>query len=77
MVTWVPAQALKQRNPSLKTLISIGGWSFSRADEVFKRSGSDKVFPAMAASAANRQAFVASAVQYAKKHGFDGLDIDW
>ncbi|WIA13793.1 hypothetical protein OEZ85_007341 [Tetradesmus obliquus] len=70
-------QGLKAKNPALKTLISIGGWSFSRGDEVFKGSGSEKVFPEVAASAANRAAFIRSAIDYTNKRGFDGIDIDW
>jgi GH18 family chitinase len=31
----------------------------------------------MAASSANRAAFIASAISYAQRHGFDGIDMDW
>lgn len=70
-------QALKGRNPALKTLISIGGWSFSRGEEVFTGTGSEKIFPAVAGDAAKRGTFVRSAIQYAQQYGFDGIDIDW
>jgi chitinase len=70
-------QAHKNSNPGLKTLISIGGWSFSRGEEVFNGTGSQAIFPAMAASSANRAAFIASAISYAQRHGFDGIDMDW
>jgi chitinase len=70
-------QGLKAKNPDLKTLSSIGGWSFSRGDEVFKGTGSEKVFPEMAASADNRAVFICSAIDYAKQKVFDGSDLDW
>ncbi len=69
--------AHKADNPDLKILISIGGWSFSRGSEAFKGTGTERIFPAMAASASNRAVFVASAIEFATSRGFDGIDIDW
>lgn len=31
----------------------------------------------MSSSAANRQAFVTSLIQFMDTYGFDGVDIDW
>ena len=60
-----------------KTLISIGGWSFSTGTDVFEGTGSENIFPAMASSQQSRATFIQSAIQYAKARGFDGIDIDW
>jgi len=56
---------LRQRNPSLKLIISIGGWSWSG-------NFSDAVLSDTA-----RKAFAASAVDIVKKFELDGVDIDW
>jgi chitinase len=57
--------ALKRRNPSLKLLISIGGWTHSKG------------FSDAALSAASRARFAESAVAFMRRHGLDGVDIDW
>ncbi|WP_320168305.1 glycoside hydrolase family 18 protein [Mangrovibacterium marinum] len=57
--------ALKQTNPNLKVLYSVGGWVWS--DQ----------FSHVAAFEASRKTFAAACVQLMKKHGFDGVDLDW
>ncbi len=56
--------ALKQRNPALRVLISIGGWE---ADG----------FSDAALTEASRAKFAESAVALMRRHGADGLDLDW
>jgi len=56
---------IKDENPHLKLLVSVGGWTFSNH------------FSDMAASEATRRAFAASAVKFLRAYGLDGLDIDW
>lgn len=57
-------QALKQRNPELKILISIGGWS---ADG----------FSDAALTPDSRQKLARSTVEFIQKYQFDGVDLDW
>jgi chitinase len=59
---WV--RRLKQRYPSLKVLISVGGW----AAEGFSDAALD---------AGSRRAFAESALGFVEQHGFDGVDLDW
>jgi chitinase len=56
---------LKQANPKLKTIISIGGWSWSNR------------FSDVAADPATRSNFANSAVNFLRKYSFDGVDLDW
>jgi chitinase len=57
--------ALKEINPELKILISIGGWTWSKgfSDAVLTESG--------------RKKFTDSAIAFMLKHNLDGLDFDW
>lgn len=57
---------LKQINPNLKTLLSVGGWNM----------GSEP-FMAMVATYATRKTFIDDAIIYLRRRNFDGLDIDW
>jgi chitinase len=56
---------LKAANPHLKTLISVGGWTWSSQ------------FSNAALTAASRKTFADSCVSLMKTYGFDGIDIDW
>jgi len=57
--------SLKQTNPNLKTLISVGGWNWSGK------------FSDAALTEETRTAFADSCVDFIKKYGFDGVDLDW
>lgn len=56
--------ALKQQNPNLKVLISIGGWGSGRFSE-------------MAENPAYRKAFAKDCARIMKEYNLDGIDIDW
>ncbi|KAI5644634.1 glycosyl hydrolases family 18 domain-containing protein [Phthorimaea operculella] len=58
--------ALKEKNPKLKTILSVGGWGEGSAN-----------YSIMAASEATRKNFISSALELVETHGFDGFDIDW
>jgi chitinase len=57
--------ALKQQNPSLQVLVSVGGWSWSED------------FSSMALTPESRAAFIDSVMAYIARYHLDGLDIDW
>jgi len=58
-------QILKQNNPHLRTLISVGGWTWST------------YFSDVAMTEESREVFAQSCVDFILEYGFDGIDIDW
>ncbi|KAG6625690.1 class V chitinase-like [Carya illinoinensis] len=59
-------QTVQQKNPSVKTLLSIGGGS-----------SSPSTFASMASQASTRKSFIDSSIQLARSYKFHGLDLDW
>ncbi|XP_052092422.1 putative leucine-rich repeat-containing protein DDB_G0290503 [Mytilus californianus] len=57
---------MKLSNPSLKTLLAVGGWNFG-----------SKPFSDMASQPSRRSIFINSTIEFLRKRNFDGLDIDW
>jgi GH18 family chitinase len=57
--------SLRARNPNLKILVSVGGWTWSGgfSDAVLTKE--------------SRQKFVESAVEFVRRHDLDGFDVDW
>ncbi|KAM6981988.1 chitotriosidase-1-like [Tautogolabrus adspersus] len=58
--------ALKQRNPLLKTLLAVGGEEF-RTEKFRTMSGSQE----------NREVFIKSVIKLLRPFKFDGLNLDW
>jgi hypothetical protein len=56
---------LKDRNPALKILVSVGGWTWSGR------------FSDMALTRESRAVFIRSALAFLERHHLDGLDVDW
>ena len=57
--------ALRNANPRLTVLVSVGGWLWSQN------------FSDMALTAARRRVFEESAMEFLAQYDLDGLDIDW
>jgi GH18 family chitinase len=56
---------LRTLHPHLKVLVSVGGWTWSKG------------FSDAALTARSRRVFVASAVDFVRRHDLDGFDVDW
>ena len=64
--------ALKSRNPSLKTIVSLGGWTFND-----NGTTTQPVFSNIVSSASSRSKFINNLQSFLQNFGFDGVDFDW
>lgn len=64
--------AVKSKNSGLKTIVSIGGWSFSD-------NGTDTqpLFGEICGNADNRKTFISNLMDFMQQYAFDGVDFDW
>ncbi|CAG2176997.1 unnamed protein product [Oppiella nova] len=58
--------ALKQRNPDVKIIVSMGGWG-----------APDNQYSQLVGNEGLRQGFIKNTIAYLHQYKFDGLDIDW
>lgn len=63
---------VKSRNSGLKTIVSIGGWTFSD-----NGTATQPLFGEICASAANRATFITNLLDFVRQYAFDGVDFDW
>lgn len=54
-------------SPSTKVMLSLGGWTDSTGDKYSK----------VVSSGNTRRALVSSIVAFLRRHGFQGLHLDW
>ncbi|KAK0055983.1 chitinase, partial [Biomphalaria pfeifferi] len=57
---------IKQKNPSIKILLSVGGWDLL-----------SQPFSLMVSTKERKHIFIQSAIALLRKWNFDGMDIDW
>jgi chitinase len=56
---------VRRQHPHLRVLVSVGGWTWSGG------------FSDAALTAESRRRFVASAIDFVRRHDLDGFDVDW
>merc|ERR1711910_199411 len=61
--------ALKEKNPKLKISLAVGGWNHE--------NGKPSKFSVMVNYDGFRSNFIKTAIEFLRKWGFDGLDLDW
>ncbi|WP_068470043.1 glycosyl hydrolase family 18 protein [Candidatus Protochlamydia phocaeensis] len=68
---------LKKRSKKpLRLFLSIGGWNFNNPEHSEGKT-TYRLFSQMVSTAENRKQFITSAIDFAHRYGFDGIDIDW
>ncbi|KAG6979258.1 Chitotriosidase-1 [Fusarium oxysporum f. sp. conglutinans] len=63
---------LKAKNPDLKVIIALGGWTFSDPGTKWQN-----IFPSLTSSRANRAIFIKNLLGFLSQYGYDGVDFDW
>jgi len=63
---YAQCQALKRRRAELQLLLAVGGWA----------AGSLPFVPVVR-TPESRRSFSRHAAAFLRRHGFDGLDVDW
>eukprot|EP00928_Gymnodinium_smaydae_P046611 TRINITY_DN3105_c0_g2_i1.p1 TRINITY_DN3105_c0_g2~~TRINITY_DN3105_c0_g2_i1.p1 ORF type:complete len:1355 (-),score=252.20 TRINITY_DN3105_c0_g2_i1:110-4174(-) len=75
-------KGMKIKNPSIKGLISVGGWNFndcraSKDATLGQGTHTCEIFSTIAASETETRKFAKNIIDFCRKWGFDGFDLDW
>lgn len=62
---------LKKKNPGLKTVVALGGWTFNDPGPT------QKVYSDMVSTKENRARFIENLFSFMRQYAFDGVDFDW
>eukprot|EP00929_Paragymnodinium_shiwhaense_P033090 TRINITY_DN18238_c0_g1_i1.p1 TRINITY_DN18238_c0_g1~~TRINITY_DN18238_c0_g1_i1.p1 ORF type:complete len:799 (+),score=136.39 TRINITY_DN18238_c0_g1_i1:173-2569(+) len=73
---------MKKKNPNIKSLISVGGWNFndctaSEAATFGQGAATCEIFSELASSETTIRTFAKNVIDFCRKWGFDGFDLDW
>jgi len=73
---------MKKKNPAIKSLISVGGWNFNDCNcspwQCFGQgSATCEIFSTIAASTEMTLQFANNIIDFCRRWGFDGFDLDW
>ncbi|EEU41819.1 uncharacterized protein NECHADRAFT_53983, partial [Fusarium vanettenii 77-13-4] len=64
--------SLKRKNPSLKAVVALGGWTFNDNNTIWQ-----PVFSDLSSTKEKRATFLDELLKFMNRYGFDGVDIDW
>lgn len=68
----------RKANQSLRIFLTLGGWNFNDPQDPQGNGQSTyRLFSQMVSTEKNRKEFIHSAMDYAHRYSFDGIDIDW
>jgi chitinase len=76
-ILYKEVQDLKEINPSLCTILSIGGNDFNNPKDPDMGQYTYKLFSEMISTPENRKSFIDSVIEYALEYNFDGIDLHW
>lgn len=62
---------VKARNPAIKLIIALGGWTFSDPGPW------QEIFPTLVATESNRATFIQNLLGWLDEYDYDGVDFDW
>jgi len=70
---------MKEKNPGIQALISVGGWNFNdcKVNAYGQGAPTCEIFSEIAASEAKTRLFAKNVIDFCRKWGFDGFDLDW
>lgn len=69
--------SIKNINPSMKLIISIGGWAFNDVPVTNNQPDTSGYFSRMVSSSSTRAAFINSVASFLYLNKLDGIDFDW
>lgn len=71
--------AMRKANPTMKSLVSVGGWNFNdcNINSFGQGTGTCEIFSTIAKDVDKTKKFAANIIEFCRKWGFDGFDLDW